>query len=174
MQCLHIPTEFTFCTPQLVVGKGQEKSGRVCVCVCILHPCVTESRLGTGQRLAALAGTLCTIFLLLLLLPSFQGDKYWREAHFPSFEEKKTLQEGGGESEDTKDCFAFSRRGHFSHTRAHTPNQQRTFNKLLTELRRRNFVNKHRRSIKIGAQRAKKRACNVYVLQLSFCVAYHH
>ncbi len=43
------------------------------------------------------------------------------------------------------------------------PNQQRTLSKLLTELRRRNFVNKHRLSIQIGAKRAKKRVCNAYV-----------
>ncbi len=35
------------------------------------------------------------------------------------------------------------------------PNQQRTLNKLLTELRYRNFVDNRRLSIKIGAKRAK-------------------
>ena len=35
------------------------------------------------------------------------------------------------------------------------PSQQRTLNTLLTELRCRNFVNKHRLSIQIGAKRAK-------------------
>ncbi len=38
------------------------------------------------------------------------------------------------------------------------PNQQQTLSKLLTELRGRNFVTKHRLSIQVGAKRAK----NVY------------
>ena len=42
-----------------------------------------------------------------------------------------------------------------------TPNQQRTLNKPPTELRRGNFVNKHRLGIQIGAKRAKK---NVYAM----------
>ena len=36
------------------------------------------------------------------------------------------------------------------------PNQQRTLNKLPTELRCRSFVNKHQLSTQIGAKRAKK------------------
>ena len=36
-----------------------------------------------------------------------------------------------------------------------TPNQQCTLNKLLTELRCRNFVTMHRRSIRICGKRAK-------------------
>ena len=35
------------------------------------------------------------------------------------------------------------------------PNQQRTLNKLPTELRRRNFTIKRRLSIQVGAKRAK-------------------
>ena len=35
------------------------------------------------------------------------------------------------------------------------PNQQRTLNMLPSELRCRNFVNKHRLSIQVGAKRAK-------------------
>ncbi len=53
------------------------------------------------------------------------------------------------------------------------PNQQRTLNKLPSELRCRNFVNKHRLNIQIAAKR-QKRVCNVYVFQLSFHSAYHH
>ncbi len=37
----------------------------------------------------------------------------------------------------------------------HLPNQQRTLNKLPTELRCRNFVIRHRMTIQIGAKRAK-------------------
>ncbi len=53
------------------------------------------------------------------------------------------------------------------------PNRQRTLNKLRTELRCTNFVDEHRLSIQIGAKRAEKRVCNVYVFQLSFHFAYH-
>ncbi len=42
------------------------------------------------------------------------------------------------------------------------PNQQRTLNKLPTELRRRNFVNKHRLSVRIDAKTCKKRVRNTY------------
>ena len=41
------------------------------------------------------------------------------------------------------------------------PNQQCILNKRPTELRCRNFVNKHRVSIQIGAKRAKARVCDV-------------
>ncbi len=55
------------------------------------------------------------------------------------------------------------------------PNQQqrRTLNKLPAELRRRNFVAKHRPSMQVGAQTCKKRACNVYIFRPSFHFAYH-
>ena len=43
------------------------------------------------------------------------------------------------------------------------PNQQRTLNKLPPELRRRNFVAKHRLSMQVGAQTCEKRVCDVYV-----------
>ncbi len=50
-----------------------------------------------------------------------------------------------------------------------TPNQQRTLNKLLPELRRRNFANKHRRSI--GAKRAKTcMRCESIPTELPFCI----
>ena len=42
------------------------------------------------------------------------------------------------------------------------PNRQRTLNKLPTELRCRNFVNKHRLRMQIGAKRAKM-CKNVYI-----------
>ncbi len=55
------------------------------------------------------------------------------------------------------------------------PNQQRTLNKLPTELRCRIFFTKHRLSMQIGAKRAK--TCRQQVLyttfQLSFHFAYH-
>ena len=51
------------------------------------------------------------------------------------------------------------------------PNQQRTLNKLPTELRRRSFVAKHQLSMQIGTKRAKM--CNVYMFRLSFHFAYH-
>ena len=53
--------------------------------------------------------------------------------------------------------------------------QQRTFNKLLPELRCRNFVNKHRLSIQIDAKHAKTCMQCVYgIFQLSFYFVYHH
>ncbi len=42
------------------------------------------------------------------------------------------------------------------------PNQQRTLHKLPPELRRTNFVTKHRLSMQIAAQTCKKRVPNVY------------
>ncbi len=54
------------------------------------------------------------------------------------------------------------------------PDQQRNLNKLPTELRCRNFVNKHRLIIQIGAKRATTGVCNVYVFRLSFHFACHH
>ncbi len=48
------------------------------------------------------------------------------------------------------------------------PNQQRTLNKLPTELRRRNFVDEHRLSMQNWCPNMQKRACTVHVLQLSF------
>ncbi len=53
------------------------------------------------------------------------------------------------------------------------PNQQRTLNKLPTELRCRNFVVKHRLSMQIGGQACKRRVRNVYACQPSFHFAYH-
>ncbi len=47
------------------------------------------------------------------------------------------------------------------------PTNSALFNRLPTELRCRNFVNKHRMTIQIGAKRAKS-VCNVHVFQLSF------
>ena len=50
------------------------------------------------------------------------------------------------------------------------PNQQHTLNKLSTELRCRNFVNKHRLSMQIGAKRAKKKTRTRRVpTELPFC-----
>ncbi len=51
------------------------------------------------------------------------------------------------------------------------PNQQRTLNKLPTDLRCRNFVNKHRLSIRISTKREKM--CTQYVCvptELLFCM----
>ncbi len=48
------------------------------------------------------------------------------------------------------------------------PNRQRTLNKLPTELRLKNFVNKHRLSIQNRRQTCKNRLCNVYMFRLSF------
>ncbi len=48
------------------------------------------------------------------------------------------------------------------------PNQQRTLNKLPTELRRRNFVNKHRPSMQIGANHARTCMHCVIYFELSF------
>ncbi len=45
------------------------------------------------------------------------------------------------------------------------PNQQRTLNKLPTELQCRNFVNKHQLSIQV----MQKHVFNVHIFQLSFC-----
>ncbi len=53
------------------------------------------------------------------------------------------------------------------------PNQERTLNKLSTELRCRNFVAEHRLSMQVGAQTCKNVACDVYVFQLSFRFACH-
>ncbi len=53
------------------------------------------------------------------------------------------------------------------------PNQQRTLNKPLTELRCRNFVDKHRLSMQIGAQMCKNVYAMSYVFRLSFCFACH-
>ncbi len=52
------------------------------------------------------------------------------------------------------------------------PNQQRTLNKLPTELQYRNFVNKHRLSIQIGAKCAKMCAqCVLHIpTELPFCL----
>ncbi len=51
------------------------------------------------------------------------------------------------------------------------PNQQRTHNKLPTELRCRNFVNKHRLSIRSGAKQAKTCVQRVHILtELPFCI----
>ncbi len=53
------------------------------------------------------------------------------------------------------------------------PNQQGTLNKLPTELQRRNFVNKHRLSIQIDAERAKTCMQCVYEYiptKLPFCI----
>ena len=50
------------------------------------------------------------------------------------------------------------------------PNQQRNFNKLLTELRCKNFVNKHRLSIQIVTKRAKTCMQCVHIpTELPFC-----
>ena len=53
------------------------------------------------------------------------------------------------------------------------PNQQRTLNKLPPQLRCRNFVNKHRLSIRIGTKRAKNvHAMRTYIpTELPFCLA---
>ena len=48
------------------------------------------------------------------------------------------------------------------------PNQQRTLNKLPTELRCRDFVNNHRLSMQNREPNVRKRACDVYVFQPSF------
>ncbi len=51
------------------------------------------------------------------------------------------------------------------------PNQQRTLNKVLSELRCRNFVNNHRLSIQISAKRAKMCMQCVHVpTELIFCI----
>ncbi len=51
------------------------------------------------------------------------------------------------------------------------PNQQRTLNKLPTELRCRNFANKHRLSVQIGTKRAKTCVQHVYIpTELPFCM----
>ena len=52
-----------------------------------------------------------------------------------------------------------------------TLNQQRALNKLPTEFRCRNFVNKHRLSIQICAKRAKKCMQRVHIrTELPFCM----
>ncbi len=53
------------------------------------------------------------------------------------------------------------------------PNQQRTLNKLPTELRCRNFANNHRLGAQICAKRAKTCVQSVYVLRTSFHFACH-
>ncbi len=51
-----------------------------------------------------------------------------------------------------------------------SPNQQRALNKLPPELRRRNFVTKHRLSTQIGAKRAKTcKQCVHIPTELPFC-----
>ncbi len=51
------------------------------------------------------------------------------------------------------------------------PNQQRTLNRLPTDLRCRNFVTKHRLSIKIGARRVKTcMQCVRIPTELPFCM----
>ena len=51
------------------------------------------------------------------------------------------------------------------------PSQQRTLNKLLSELRSRNFANEHRLSILIGAKCAKTLAhCVCISTELPFCM----
>ena len=51
------------------------------------------------------------------------------------------------------------------------PNQQHTVSKLLTEFRCRNFVNKHRLSIRMGVKRAKTCTQCVHVrTELPFCI----
>ena len=52
------------------------------------------------------------------------------------------------------------------------PNQQRTLNKLPTELRSRNFVDKHRLGITNQPQTCKNLYAK-YIFQLSFHFAYH-
>ena len=60
------------------------------------------------------------------------------------------------------------------------PNQQRTLNKLPSELRCRNFVSRHLLSIQIGTKRAKTCTQCVHILtELPFCtpplvVGHHH
>ena len=50
------------------------------------------------------------------------------------------------------------------------PNQRRILNKLPTELRHRNFVNKHRLSMQIGANGAKLSMQRLHILtELPFC-----
>ncbi len=51
------------------------------------------------------------------------------------------------------------------------PNQQRTLNELLTEIRCKNFVDKHQPSIHIGTKRAKTCMQCVYIpTELPFCM----
>ncbi len=51
------------------------------------------------------------------------------------------------------------------------PNQQRTLNKLPTGLRCRNFVNKHRLSIQVGAKRAETCMQRVHIpTELPLCI----
>ncbi len=54
-----------------------------------------------------------------------------------------------------------------------SPNQQRTLHKLPPELRRRNFVSKHRLSIQKRCQMRKKCVRNVYIFRLSSHFARH-
>ncbi len=55
--------------------------------------------------------------------------------------------------------------------KVNVPNQQRTLNKLPTELRCRNPVDKHRPSMQIGTRHAKARMQRVHIpTELSFCV----
>ncbi len=54
-----------------------------------------------------------------------------------------TIREGGGEAHPTNTY------------RKSRPNRQRTLNKIVTKLRCRNFVHKHRLSIQIGAKTCK-------------------
>ena len=54
-----------------------------------------------------------------------------------------------------------------------SPNQQRTLNKLPTDLRCRNCVNKASTQHTNLRQTCKNRVCNVYIFQLSFRFAYY-
>ncbi len=58
-------------------------------------------------------------------------------------------------------------------TRHPLPNQQRTLNKLPTELRCRNFVTKHRLEHTNRYQNVQRLVCNVYMFRLSFHFAFH-
>ncbi len=61
--------------------------------------------------------------------------------------------------------------GRVPHHRESPPNQQHTLNKLPTEFRHRNFVNKHRLSIQISAKRAITCMQCVHIpTELPFCM----